>query len=117
MFLVFGCTILGAAAQVLIKTGTASLGLHPSLVQTAIGLFTIPGLFFGYACYGVSTVLLILALRGGELSVLQPVIALTYVWVTILSVLVFHEPVNGWKIAGIAVIISGVTWLGKAGNS
>ena len=37
--------------------------------------------------YGVSTVLLVLALRHGELSLLYPVFAMTYVWVTILSVL------------------------------
>jgi undecaprenyl phosphate-alpha-L-ara4N flippase subunit ArnE len=61
----------------------------------------------------VSTGLLILALRDGELSLLNPVISLTYVWVTILSVLVFNEALNVYKVCGIAVICAGVALLGK----
>jgi multidrug transporter EmrE-like cation transporter len=113
VFLVFCCTLIGAAAQVLIKTGAGSLGEHPTLVKTAIGILTTPQLFAGYSMYGVSMVLLVLALRHGELSALYPVIALTFVWVTILSVLVFHEALNGAKFAGIALIVAGVATLGR----
>ncbi|HEY3442071.1 MAG TPA: EamA family transporter [Paludibaculum sp.] len=70
-------------------------------------------LWTGLSLYGFSTVLLILALRDGELSLLYPVISLTYVWVTIMSVLVFHESINAFKVAGIAVICAGVALLGK----
>ena len=59
---------------------------------------------------------LILALRRGELSVLYPVIALTFVWVTIASVIVFHEQMNAPKLAGIAIIIAGVAVLGRGGK-
>ena len=38
-----------------------------------------------------------LALRDGELSLLYPVIALTYVWVTVLSLVIFHEAMNPFK--------------------
>lgn len=113
MFLVFCCTLIGAAAQVLIKTGAGSLGEHPTLVKTAIGILTTPQLFAGYSMYGVSMVLLVLALRHGELSALYPVIALTFVWVTILSVLVFHEALNAAKLVGIALIVAGVATLGR----
>src|SRR3712207_7394559 len=40
---------------------------------------------FGYSLYAVSTMLLVLALRKGQLSLLYPIISLTYVWVTLLS--------------------------------
>jgi len=113
VFLVFCCTLIGAAAQVLIKTGAGSLGEHPTLVKTAIGILTTPQLFAGYSMYGVSMVLLVLALRHGELSALYPVIALTFVWVTILSVLVFHEVLNAAKLGGIALIVAGVATLGR----
>jgi multidrug transporter EmrE-like cation transporter len=66
--------------------------------------------------YGLSTVLLVIALRDGELSLLYPVIALTYVWVTLLSFLVFHESINPLKMAGIAIIVTGVTVLGRSGK-
>ena len=55
-----------------------------------------------------------LALRDGELSIVYPVIALTYVWVSLLSVLVFHEPMNIFKAVGIAVIVAGVAVLGRS---
>ena len=114
LLLVFCCTLLGAAAQVFIKQGTTSLGPHPSMLETAIGIFLKPLLFSGYALLGASTVLFVLALRKGELSLLYPVFTLTYVWVTVLSVLIFHDSVNAFKIAGIVVIMAGVGVLGRA---
>lgn len=70
-------------------------------------------LMVGYALYGLSTALLVMALRDAELSLLYPVIALTYVWVTVLSFLIFHDRVNPFKLAGIATIVIGVGILGK----
>lgn len=106
--LVFCCTLIGATAQLLLKTGANQL-VHPD----PIGIITNLTLLAGLSLYGVSTILLVLALRDGELSMLYPVIALTYVWVTLLSLVVFHERVNPIKLAGIAVIIAGVAVLGR----
>lgn len=106
--LVFLCTLFGVAAQYFIKTSGMQM-THFSLAA----LLANWNLWAGLSLYGVSTGLLILALRDGELSLLYPVISLTYVWVTILSVLVFHEAVNGFKLAGIVTICCGVALLGK----
>jgi multidrug transporter EmrE-like cation transporter len=108
--LVFGCTLLGAAAQVLMKMGANTLS-HPGLA----GMITNLPLLGGYCLYGLSTVLLVLALKDGELSLLYPVIALTYVWVTILSVIIFQERLNPFKVLGVATIIAGVCVLGRGG--
>jgi multidrug transporter EmrE-like cation transporter len=110
--LVFCCTILGAAAQVLMKTGANHL-VHPGLN----GMITNIPLMIGYCLYGLSTVLLVLALRDGELSLLYPVIALTYVWVTVLSFLLFRENVNIFKLMGISIIVVGVAVLGKGSRA
>jgi drug/metabolite transporter (DMT)-like permease len=106
MILVF--TLLSAAAQVLLKFGTVELKLHPSLA----GLLTNFPLIGGMALYGIGAALMVLALRHGELGVLYPLISLSYVWVAILSVLVFGEVMNFYKIAGICVIMAGVGVLG-----
>ena len=82
------------------------------MLDTAIGILTTPKLFAGYALYGVVTLMMVLALRHAELSIIYPVIALSYVWVSILSVVMFHEATNGFKLAGVVVIISGVAILG-----
>jgi multidrug transporter EmrE-like cation transporter len=97
------------------KTGALHVD-HPGVLGVAAAMLTNLPLLAGYALYGLSTVLLILALRDGELSLLYPVIALTYVWVTVLSFLIFHESINPLKMAGIAIIVSGVTVLGRNGK-
>lgn len=108
------CTALNAASQIFIKLGTTKLGPNPSMLASAAGIFTVPTLFGGYALLGASTVLFVLALRKGDLSLLYPVFTLTYVWVAILSVLILHETMNPLKTAGLAIIMAGVGVLGRA---
>jgi drug/metabolite transporter (DMT)-like permease len=113
--IVICCTLLVAIAQYLIKLGANRLS-HAGLVATAIGIFTIPALFAGYCLYGVFTVLFVYALRHGELSVLYPLIALSYVWVTITGVVAFHEVMNPLRVTGLVVIVAGVAVLGLGGG-
>lgn len=98
-----------------IKTGATHLA-QPGVIGAILGMFTNPALFTGYALYGCFTVLLAVALRDSELSLLYPVIALNYVWVTILSVLLFHETLNPFKVVGITTIVVGVGILGRGGK-
>ena len=116
IFIVLACTLLVAVAQYLIKLGANRLS-HAGLAATLIGIFTIPQLFAGYCLYAVFTVLFVYALRHGELSILYPLIALSYVWVTITAVLAFHEALNPFKIVGVLIIIVGVAVLGWGGGS
>lgn len=110
--LVFLCTLFGAAAQILMKTGTqATTDAGP--IGLIIAIFSNLNLFIGYSLYGLSTVVLIIALKYGELSILYPVIALTYVWVTALSVGFYGETLNPWKVLGLTTIVMGVGVLGR----
>jgi multidrug transporter EmrE-like cation transporter len=106
--LVFGCTTFGAAAQILIKFGANMLTGSSPLAMLA----NVP-LMAGYSLYGISTVLLVLALRDGELSILYPVISLTYVWVAFLSLIFFKESMNPYKLLGVLIIVLGVAILGR----
>jgi len=115
IFIVLGCTLLSAIAQYLIKLGANRL-TGAGLLTTLIGIFTIPPLFFGYCLYAVFTLLFIYALRHGELSILYPLIALSYVWVNIIAVMAFHENMNPYKIIGLLVIICGVGVMGWGGG-
>ncbi len=121
--LVLSCTLIGALAQILIKQGTAQLGAHVTLADVVkhpvlivsffLGVLANFRLFLGYCFYGVNTFLMALALRGRELSRLYPIIALTYVWVTILSIfLLTGEHINFFRTIGIAFIVGGVSILG-----
>lgn len=111
--LVFACTIFGAAAQILMKTGTTHVDGN-GLLNFVMALLNNLPLLAGYSLYGLSTVLLTLALRDGELSRLYPVFSLTFVWVTFLSAMVFQEVITLNKIIGISIIVAGVAVLGRA---
>jgi len=115
ILIVICCTLLVAIGQYLIKLGANHLS-HAGLLATMIGIFTIPPLFAGYCLYGVFTVLFVYALRNGELSILYPLIALGYVWVTITAVVAFHESMNPLKVTGLVVIVAGVAVLGWGGG-
>lgn len=107
VLLVFSCTIIGAAAQLFIKIGMAHF--RPDL-QSLVTNFA---LIAGYALYGINTLLLVLALRDGELSTLYPIIAFTYVWVTLLSYTLLGERPSLFKDIGIGLIVVGVAVLGR----
>ena len=94
ILLVFACTVLGAAAQLLMKIGMTHFSPHPLALVTNFPLMA------GYTLYGINTLMLVLALREGELSMLYPIIALTYVWVTLLSYMVLKEPATSTKTWG-----------------
>lgn len=106
-------TFLGAAAQILMKMGANHAVAHPGLVSL---LTNIP-LVAGYALYGVMTVMIVVAYKDGELSVLYPIISLSYVWVTVLSYFVFHESVNPLRLFGLALIIGGVAVIGRSAKA
>ena len=105
--LVFSCTVFGALAQLLIKKGTEHI--TPDLLSIGTNV----PLFIGYALYGINTLLMVLALKDGEMSMLYPIIALTYVWTTLLSYTVLGEPSNAYKNIGIVTIVIGVAVMGR----
>lgn len=86
--------------------------VHPTLMQL---IMNVP-LMTGYALYGVNMLMLTIALKNAPLSLLYPIISLTYVWVTMLSVMIFKESVNRYKVAGLAIVILGVAVLGLGGK-
>src|SRR5580698_8705673 len=120
IYLVLGCTVFAAAAQVLMKFGATHA--MPQMILTdpstwmpfATALLGNYMLVLGYVVQSGNALLLILALRDGELSMLYPIIALTYVWVNLLSMYFFNEHMNIWKALGIALVIGGVALLGRA---
>jgi drug/metabolite transporter (DMT)-like permease len=118
LFLVFCCTLFGGAAQYLFKRSTAHamFRMADGNVNWMSVLTNYP-LWIGLALYGISTLLMVLALRDGELSLLYPAISLTYIWVVFLSVLLLHEALTPWKIAGVSLICLGVALLGLKGTA
>lgn len=94
--------LLAAIAQVLLKIGTRSIS---STVWTwVLNQYLIGGL----ALYGIGFILMVIALKQGNLSILYPVLATSYIWVAVLSASLLGEPFPPVRWAGIALIISGI---------
>lgn len=110
MALVFFCTVLNAAAQLFFKRASAQFSLN--LIDDATNVSLILGLLL----YGGFFIAMVLALRQGELSMLYPIISLSYVWVTLLSYTLLGERPSLFKNIGIAVIVVGVAILGRGGG-
>lgn len=117
MILVFICTLFGAPAQILIKSGAGHVPHHAGLLTILFAMAANLHLVAGYSLYGISFILMAMALKHGELSIMYPIIALTQVWVTILSLWIFHDSMNPYKLLGIASVVAGVGVLGRASRT
>ena len=106
IFLVAFCTVLTTSAQLIYQKGID----QPDLLVMALWLGG--GLFI----YGISSILLVVALKGGELSVLYPVIATSFIWVTLSAFFLFGEALSVWKWLGIFSIMLGVSLIGWGGR-
>lgn len=104
--LVILATLIGAFGPILLKKASAKK------LSKLSSLITNYHLFAGAGLYAIGTILFIPALKGGELSVLYPFVALVYIWVSLLSVKFLGEKMNKLKWIGIALIIIGVTFIG-----
>lgn len=68
-------------------------------------------LLLGFGLYGFGALLMIFALRFGELSVLHPMLSAGYIISIILGNVVLHEQIAVTKVLGIAVITVGLLCL------
>ena len=65
-------------------------------------------LIAGFALYGIGAVVMIIAYKFGELSVLQPMLSMNYVISIFLATFVLKETVTLLKFVGVLIIIAGV---------
>jgi len=103
VILVIITTFLTSVAQILYKIGADKLTISIS------GILLNYHLTIGIVLYMLGSVLLILAFRKGEVSILFPIVATSYIWVLILSTVFLNEQMNILKILGILFIIFGIS--------
>jgi len=105
MLLVFIASVIGSFGAVFLKMGAARLdGSILSFVNTR--------LILGVTLFLGSSVFYALGIRGGQLSVLYPMVSLGYIWTLLWSRLFFNEPFTRGKFAGLGLILLGVFFVG-----
>ena len=106
IFLIILCTLFTSAGQLCWKFSLKSMDLF-NLWTWFNWLFIL-----GSISYGAGAILMILAFQRGELSVLYPIFASSYVWVSLVSPLFFPTDVmNYWKWSGIILILVSISVL------
>ena len=94
-------------------------GLGPSYFKKASANFSFSlrtlknlDLYIAIAAYGLSSILFIPALSGGDLSVLYPLVGTSNVWACIFAVKLLGEKMSRRKWCGIGLIILGLALIG-----
>lgn len=101
------CTIFTSLGQILWKFGVARINF--SVPLTIINLPFI----LGFVSYGLGALLMLMAFESGELSVLYPIIATSYIWVSLISPVLFPaDSMNLLKWSGVTLILVSVSLLG-----
>ena len=106
LLLVFIAGAFGALGSLILKISSSSFSLNP------LKLIRNWKLIVGYVVFLISIIIFVLALREGELSIMYPLLALSYVWTALLSMRYLGEKMNAGKWLGIALIILGVFFIG-----
>ena len=104
LLVLFG-SLIGSIGMVFLKKASAHLHqgfLHIISVNAAAGvtLFLISSLFY------------LKAISHGQLSVLYPMVSLSYVWAQLWARLFFHEPFTREKFFGLGLVLAGALFVG-----
>ncbi len=96
------CALIGSCGQLFFKMGSGSVG------DGLLSWVTNWRILLGMGLYGLSAVLFIVALKHGELSILYPVIATSYIWVSLLSSRLLGETFSPVQWVGVTMILGGI---------
>ena len=78
------------------------------LLWKRIAAYGLVMLFLGFFIYSIGALVMLIAYRFGDLSVLQPMNSLCYVFMLIFASVLLHESITLLKVAGVVVIMIGV---------
>ena len=109
MLLVLGASVIGSFGAVFLKFGAARTTRNPlSFLNLHLAL--------GVALYLGSSVFYFLGIRGGQLSILYPLVSLGYIWTLIWARIFFKESLTRQKLIGLGLILVGVVLVGMGAS-
>lgn len=104
IMLVLMASLIGSIAAVMLKSGANRMGRpwrHWSGRIVA-----------GVVLFLISSVLYVMGLREGSLTVLYPMVSMSYVWILLWSRIFFGEQFNRPKVVGLLLLLVGVVFIG-----
>lgn len=109
---------LGATGQFLFRLGMLSYGKVTvgNIWRQLFGIISTPAIFFGFICFGISSILWLVVISRWELSYAYPMVALGYVIAIFYGTLLLQETITVPKILGSGLILFGIAVLGLFGR-
>jgi multidrug transporter EmrE-like cation transporter len=112
-FLYIGLTIIFTVyGQLVLKWQIAQAGqLPPEPVAKIVFLLRLlanPWIFSGFAAAFLAALAWMAAMTKFDVSYAYPFMSLSFVLVVMAGGFLFHEPITGFKIAGLALIVVGI---------
>ena len=112
VLLMIMCTLFTSLGQILWKLGVIRIDL-----ADIFSFFNLP-FILGFFAYGVGWIFMLMSFKRGELSILYPIVATSYIWVSIFSPIIFPtDSMNPLKWLGVVVILISVSLLGFNGST
>ena len=105
ILIVLFCALLGATGQIFFKLASGKFAFNP--LSWITNVYLISGIFL----YGLSAVLFIWSLKHGEISVIYPIFATTYIWVCLFAFIYLGESLSWFKFLGTAMILLGIFFI------
>ena len=107
ILLFLAASILGAAGQYLYKSGADA-------ADGSIAGYMNARILGGVVAYiGVMALFVAAFRKGGELSVLYPVYATTFIWAALIRFAAYGTPIRPVNVAGMLLLIAGMFLMGR----
>jgi len=123
IILIFISVLINSTASLLLKKGASALtsgSLRDQAVQIGWWKAINPALNFytvtGMVLLVVSFAMFLVILSKVPVSIAQPMLAMSYILITLGAFFFYGEPLSTQKLIGIAVIIVGIVILSNAGS-
>ncbi len=111
------CSVVG---QFSLKAGAKILGPigAANLVEKVIAMATQPLIIAGLALYAVSSIGFIVVLSRANISIVSPLLSISYLFTVLGGKIVFNEPLPPLRLVGVGLIMTGVILVlkGQAGS-
>ena len=112
------CSVLGqfslkAGAKILGPIGTANL------MEKVVAMATQPLILGGLSLYAVSSIGFIVVLSRANISIVSPLLSISYLFTVLGGKIIFNEPLPPLRLVGVGLIMTGVIFVlqGQGGGS
>jgi uncharacterized membrane protein len=104
IFLTLLAALVSSFAQLMFKRSVKRIDTLAHL----FGLLRNRGVLLGLLGYGVGFLLYLVALSGGELSLVYPIFASSFIFVTLLSATLLRERITLIRAVGVLLVFAGI---------